>query len=241
MERARINIIFNMVVFSQKKIITVKSLGEGLVEARESLNLTLSLVEKKIGVGQEYLEAMENGEWQILPGEVYAKSFLQRYALFLGLDKVIILKKFKEETRGQNFWPGNKNCKFGITPKNLRCLPSILRRLAVIFCAVAIVFYLGLQVWRLYRPPKLVVLFPDDNYITCAGEVKILGLAEEEVTIGVNGQEITADKSGFFTIDINLNKGLNVIELEAKKKHGQTTVVYRRILVEEGKEPVAAR
>jgi len=29
--------------------------------------------------------------------------------------------------------------------------------------------------------------------------------------------------------------------LEAKKKHGQTTVVYRRILVEEGKEPVAAR
>ena len=105
MERARINIIFNMVVFRQKKIITVKSLGEGLVEARESLNLTLSLVEKKIGVGQEYLEAMENGEWQILPGEVYAKSFLQRYALFLGLDKVIILKKFKKiDIRGKKIF-----------------------------------------------------------------------------------------------------------------------------------------
>src|SRR3989338_2004613 len=117
MERARINIIFNMVVFSQKKIITVKSLGEGLVEARESLNLTLSLVEKKIGVGQEYLEAMENGEWQILPGEVYAKSFLQRYALFLGLDKVIILKKFKEETRERIFGRATKTVNFALPPK----------------------------------------------------------------------------------------------------------------------------
>ncbi len=222
-----------MVVFRQKKIIAVKSLGEDLVEAREALNLTLLSVEKKIGIGREYLEAIERGDWQLIPGEVYAMNFLKRYASFLGVDKKRAVDKFQDETGGHEFWPKVNNYKFGIIPQRLLILPKIIKNSLVVLGAVVVFVYLGWQTWSLIKPPSLEILYPAENFITTSGMTKILGKVNNESWVGINGQEVTVDRDGFFTIDINLNKGLNVIKLEARRKHGKSAVVYRRIVAEE--------
>lgn len=223
-----------MVVFKQKNIIATKSLQEDLAEARVELNLTLLSVEKKIGIGREYLEAIEAGEWQKLPGCVYAKNFLKRYAIFLGLDEKRILKKFIEETGKQIFWENKvEEIRFGIVPGQFLSWPRILKNMAMAAGALVVVVYLSVQVWFLLKPPSLKVLYPAENFVSQSGLAKILGQVESESTVGVNGREVAVDKAGFFTIDINLNKGLNVIKLEAKKKNGRTTIVYRTMMVEE--------
>ncbi len=223
-----------MVVFQQKNIIAVKSLEEDLIEARAELRLTLLSVEKKIGIGREYLEAMEHGEWQNLPGEVYAKNFLKRYAVFLGLDEQRILKKFEDEKGSQVFWEDKtKETRFGVVPGQFLSWPKILKNMVMAAGVLVVVFYLGAQVWTLLKPPSLKVLYPAENFVSQSGVAKILGRVESQSTVGVNGREVAVDKEGFFTIDINLNKGLNVIKLEAKKKNGRATVVYRTMIVEE--------
>ncbi len=57
-----------------------------LREAREARNLTIAEVAKATRIKARYLEAMEDGRWDEMPGPVQARGFLKNYAIFLGLD-----------------------------------------------------------------------------------------------------------------------------------------------------------
>lgn len=52
-------------------------------------------VELRTKIRAKYLRAMENEEWDLLPGEVYVRSFLRTYADFLGLDSRALLDEFR--------------------------------------------------------------------------------------------------------------------------------------------------
>ena len=220
-------------VFRQRNIIAVKSLGEDLVKARRTLNLTLLAVEKKIGITRRYLEALENNDWESLPGEVYAKNWLKKYVSFLGLNWDEVRVKFEEEMKSQEVWPETGRDKFGVVRKRLVVLPKLLKSFVIILAVVVVVGYLGWQVWSLLSPPELKLVYPADNYVTVNKSVKILGKTEEGVGLSLNDKEIAAEGDGWFEVDIDLNKGLNVIKIEAKKSYGRSRVEYLRIIVEE--------
>jgi len=61
-------------------------IGKALKEAREMQNLSLEQVEEKTKIRRKYLQALENEQYDILPGQVYAKAFLKSYAKFLNLN-----------------------------------------------------------------------------------------------------------------------------------------------------------
>ena len=61
-------------------------IGQSLREAREAKGLTLDDVEQEIRIRSNYLEALENEDYDRLPGEVYVRGFLRNYARFLGVD-----------------------------------------------------------------------------------------------------------------------------------------------------------
>ena len=52
-------------------------------------------VEVRTKIRAKYLRAMENEEWDLLPGEVYVRSFLRTYGDFLGLDSRELLDDFR--------------------------------------------------------------------------------------------------------------------------------------------------
>ena len=52
-------------------------------------------VESQTKIRAKYLRAIENEEWHLLPGPVYAKSFLRTYGDFLGLDSRMLIDEFK--------------------------------------------------------------------------------------------------------------------------------------------------
>ncbi len=52
-------------------------------------------VETRTKIRAKYLRAIENEEWDLLPGPVYAKSFLRTYGDFLGLDSRMLLDEFR--------------------------------------------------------------------------------------------------------------------------------------------------
>ena len=111
--------------------------------------------------------------------------------------------------------------------RSLRERHNILIGLAV----AAIIGYLGWQVIRLISPPPLKILYPAEGFISQSPKVKILGRVKDESWVGLNNEEISVENDGYFSVDINLNKGLNIIKIEARKRHGRGTVEYRRIIV----------
>jgi cytoskeletal protein RodZ len=61
-------------------------IGSVFRETRNRRKIDLSEVEAATRIRVRYLRAIENEEWNVLPGDVYARGFIRTYASFLGLD-----------------------------------------------------------------------------------------------------------------------------------------------------------
>ncbi len=70
-------------------------IGPTLREARLRAKIDINEVEARTKIRAKYLRAIENEEWDLLPGEVYVKSFLRTYGDYLGLDTRQLLDDFK--------------------------------------------------------------------------------------------------------------------------------------------------
>ena len=71
--------------------------GSDLRAARERLGWALSDVAAMLRIRPSYLEALEAGRLNQLPGNVYALGFLRSYATALGLDAAEVGRRFRAE------------------------------------------------------------------------------------------------------------------------------------------------
>ena len=72
-------------------------LGDTLREAREKQGLTYKDIEKGTSIRALYIEYIEKGEYDELPGDVYTKGFIRSYANFLKLDANALVQAFAAE------------------------------------------------------------------------------------------------------------------------------------------------
>lgn len=61
-------------------------IGEALHEERRRRGLDLDEVEAATKIRVRYLRALEDEDWDVLPGGAYTRSFIRTYATHLGLD-----------------------------------------------------------------------------------------------------------------------------------------------------------
>jgi cytoskeleton protein RodZ len=62
------------------------AVGNKLREARTRRKLSLQQVEEATKIRGRYLGAIENDEWDQLPGDTYARAFIRTYGCYLELD-----------------------------------------------------------------------------------------------------------------------------------------------------------
>jgi cytoskeleton protein RodZ len=70
--------------------------GSILREARNRRKVELSEVEAATRIRFRYLRAIEDEEWDVLPGGVYTRGFIRTYASFLGLDGDRLVDDYRE-------------------------------------------------------------------------------------------------------------------------------------------------
>jgi hypothetical protein len=70
-------------------------IGATLQEARMRARIDISDVEAATKIRAKYLRAIENEEWDMLPGPTFVKSFLRTYAEYLGLDARLLVEEYK--------------------------------------------------------------------------------------------------------------------------------------------------
>ena len=74
--------------------------GAVLREARETTGQTVGDIAETLRIRRVYLEAIENGRIDELPGATYALGFVRSYAAYLNLDAPGLVARFKEEASG---------------------------------------------------------------------------------------------------------------------------------------------
>ena len=70
-------------------------IGDVLKRTRTRRKVDIHTVEQQTKIRTKYLRALENEEWDVLPGPAYAKGFLRTYAQFLGLDGDALVDEYR--------------------------------------------------------------------------------------------------------------------------------------------------
>lgn len=94
-------------------------IGATLREARNRRKVGLSEVEAAIKIRVRYLQAIENEEWDALPGGAYTRGFIRTYASYLGLDG----ERLAEDYRRGIEPPGGER-----VPKRVEPVPTGARK-----------------------------------------------------------------------------------------------------------------
>ena len=71
--------------------------GEILRREREKQGLSIADVAGETSIRDVYLEAIEKGDYDALPGDVYAKGFIRNYSKFLQIDGDALLEQYDSE------------------------------------------------------------------------------------------------------------------------------------------------
>jgi hypothetical protein len=118
-------------------------IGAALREARSHRKVDLAAVEAAIKIRVRYLQAMENEEWDALPGGAYTRGFIRTYASYLGLDGDRLADDYRRTTEPAG---GDR------VPKRIEPVPTTMRQggsrisnrvLAAAVCAVLVAVLVG--------------------------------------------------------------------------------------------------
>lgn len=71
----------------------VPGVGAQLRAAREALGLPLTEVAGTLKLGARQMEALENGDWQVLPGSTFVRGFVRNYARLVQLDPAPLMQQ----------------------------------------------------------------------------------------------------------------------------------------------------
>jgi len=119
-----------------------RGVGTFLHQARNRRQIELAEVEAATRIRLRYLSAIENEEWDVLPGGVYTRGFIRTYASFLGLDGERLVEDYRASVERWHRTPGEQgrgaepSVGGGGGPGRFRLPLAVLVVLAVIAVAV---------------------------------------------------------------------------------------------------------
>lgn len=117
------------------------TVGGILQQARMQKRMKLPSIAKKLRIREEFLDALEKGNYYVFPALVYGVGFLRTYANFLGLNADELITRFKKETTDIQSTPLDM-------PRTHD--PKVMPTPKIIFKSLAVLIVLYL-IWTIFR------------------------------------------------------------------------------------------
>jgi cytoskeleton protein RodZ len=131
--------------------------GERMKRERELREVSLAEVTRGTRISPQFLEALENEQWDKLPGGVFSRGFVRSIARYLGLNEEDFLSEFDLARGDQTMTaPAPYQNQLPPAPKWIPALALV----ALLFLAVGI-FYGGRNLWHRYAAYR--VIHPSGN------------------------------------------------------------------------------
>jgi cytoskeleton protein RodZ len=213
-------------------------LGETLRAQREKKGITLEQAASDTRIREKFLKALEDSDYQTLPGTVYTKGFLRNYAEYLELPTEELVVQFHQERdlpdAPRTFKPLNP-----IARRSLIFTPTVLVPVVVLAGIVLFVSYLYYQFVSFAVPPKIEVTEPASDAIAQSADFVVKGLTvpEGRVTVQVfpgplTVADIRPNADGTFSVNVQLNPGSNHIVVEVLDVTGKVGRASRVVRLE---------
>ena len=87
---------------------------------REEKGISLDEISRETKISRRHLEAIEAGDFDKLPGPVYARAFLRHYAKAVGLDPEYVIEQYRLRHALQDTAPANVGSAPGLSVARYR-------------------------------------------------------------------------------------------------------------------------
>ncbi len=217
--------------FTKRKVGTL-TLGEKLKKMRSDKRIALNEVSRVTKIRLEYLQFLEEGNYDELPADVYVRGFLKSYGDFLGVEEQYLVKLFEKEKGIKKNLEKNKNPDKNkndaqAKPLNISAFVFTFKKVVLFFIAILtliVFFYLYHEAGMLTDTPRLIILNPEPNSQVEEKSISLEGKTDKDAQIFINDQIVLVDDGGKFKEDISLQSGINVIRVKAVNKFKKEAV-----------------
>lgn len=226
--------------FKSKKI-SIETLGEYLRHVREALNFSPRDVRRLTQIPERSLAALEAGNYEALPADVYVRGFLKSLAVVYRVEAGGLLEQFqKERNLSRTLTTGSVTVQPRKTYRLPRFVitPKVLTLVLVVALALGSLSYLVWQIYSVSAAPELTVTYPPSDVTIGTRSMLLRGSTEPGARVYVNAQEILVDENGEFKEVLNFVEGNNQVTVRAENKFGKSSTVRRRVSV--APQPVSA-
>ena len=204
----------------------MKTIGSLLKDTRLSKKYSLKKVEEETRIKEEFIKAIENGDWQALPDYTVVSGFVKSLAKFFSIEELKAVAILRRD------YPPQKNPL--VNPKQdvskkFVWSPKLTFFVGISLVIVLVLGYLGFQYHKFMSPPSLDIYEPKEEAVIKSINVVVLGKTDSDATVKVNNQSLIVGDDGNFEGEIQIYKGTTEIIFKAKSRSGKETVVRRTI------------
>ena len=207
------------------------TIGQEFQDERKRQGLSLEEVAKATKIKQEFLRAIEKGDFKSLPSSAYAYGFVRNYAKFLGLpvekSLAIFRREFDEKKNIEVLPRGFSNPREYIRPRFRMGRSAFL--IGLLFLVVA--GFLFFQYRSAVFNPELNIESPGQNQTINSLNVEVEGSTDPSATLLVDNKQVPIESDGSFKKTITVFPGNTTIEFRVENKFGRVTIEERSILV----------
>ncbi|HEY8806766.1 MAG TPA: helix-turn-helix domain-containing protein [Candidatus Limnocylindria bacterium] len=210
-------------------------LGDALRQKREQMGVPMPQAAEDTRIREKFLQAIESGDYQSLPGTVYTKGFLRNYAGYLGLDVEEMLALYTGERGGsepaRSFAPMRP-----LVKRSFIFTPTVLVPVAVLAGIVLFIGYIYYQFTNFAVAPHVDITDPPSDAVSQVPEYTLKGKTNPEgrITVRVSPgldtiNDVRPASDGTFSVTVPLKPGPNHIEVQVLDPAGKLAQATRTI------------
>ncbi len=221
-------------VFVMRKLDRVPAtLGAKLRALRRGQAVSLGDIERETHVQRAYLDALEHGDYAALPEPIYTRNFIRAYARALNADEKYFLELYDEECGCSDLLDPSRLPRQRVKRGSFFNLPRAVTAGFMGLFATLVIGYFGWQWHVMLQAPVVVLDAPGDGLATNSALLPVTGkITSGEATLTINGEPVVVNADHSFATTVDLQRGLNIITLEAKRRYSHSALIYRRIVFE---------
>lgn len=205
------------------------SVGELLQKQRIRKGYDLMQIEKQIKVRVQFLEAVENNNWNIFSSKIYIIGIIKNYARFLGLEEKKVVAFFRREYEQKD----DIHFKKRVSSHYLISDTKKIMRIGLVVICLFFVAYFGFQLFTYLAPPQLILMEPKVSTFKHMDKIKVVGKTEKEASIHIFGERIYQNKAGIFEYNFPLKQEKNILTIEVVGANGKKTTLTKEFLLKQ--------
>jgi cytoskeletal protein RodZ len=126
------------------------TLGQQLRKSREDRGLSMHEIAESTHIGVRFLDAIENDVYDILPGGVFNRAFVRKFAKEVGFDEEQAVKLYEEQLEEQG---GEPERRYQLGVEDFEAKPTSGNGLLLSFVALIVLGALAYAAYQYFTPP----------------------------------------------------------------------------------------